>query len=213
MPYSNFSFIEITKKFGIALEERIGTFASRPEIEVDAFFKRYLTNNIPLAKAIGTEKAKSEMIVAPVLIEVRRILNNEISLFSGIEFNVDFEQGLTGFCDFIISLSPQQLYIESPAIALVEAKNDNLKAGLAQCMAEMIAAHIFNEREGQKMDSVYGIVTNGDSWQFLELRENKIYIDLQDYHVGQLEKLVGIIISLIQSFPNSPKVINTQEEN
>jgi hypothetical protein len=30
--------------------------------------------------------------------------------------------------------------VTSPVIALVEAKNDNLKQGFAQCIAEMIAA-------------------------------------------------------------------------
>jgi hypothetical protein len=109
------------------------------------FFLKYLQNNIPLAQAISTKKAKSEMIIAPVLIEVRRLLDNKISLFSGIDFNVDIEQGLNRFCDFLISLSSQQLYVKSPIVALVEAKNDNLKQGLAQCIAEMIAANKLNE--------------------------------------------------------------------
>jgi hypothetical protein len=53
--------------------------------------------------AIGTEKAKSELIISNVLLEVRKILNNKISCFSGVILDVDKEKGLSGFCDFIIS--------------------------------------------------------------------------------------------------------------
>ena len=90
---------------------------------------RYLNNNIPLAVAIGTEKAKSEMIIAPILIEMRRMLKNQISLFSGVKFNVNNTRGLNGFCDFLVSRSRQQSFIKSPVVAIVEAKNDNIKSG------------------------------------------------------------------------------------
>ena len=56
-----------------------------------------LARNIPLATAIGTEKAKSEMIVADVLVELREQLDLSISLFSGIDFNIDAESGLTRY--------------------------------------------------------------------------------------------------------------------
>jgi hypothetical protein len=165
---------------------------------LDPFFLQYLQNNIPLAQAISTEKAKSEMIIAPVLIEVRRLLDNQISLFSGIDFNVDIEKGLNGFCDFLISLSPQQLYVTSPVIALVEAKNDNLKQGLAQCMAEMIAAEKLNQSEGNNIKSIYGCVTNGNQWLFLQLTNNKVIVDLDEYYINQPEKIIGIFVNMIK---------------
>ena len=96
-----------------------------------------------LAVAIGTEKAKSEMIVANILIELREQFEHRISLFSGIDFSVDVESGLTGVCDFLVSLSPEQFYLEAPVIVLVEAKNADVKLGLGQCVAEMLAAQRF----------------------------------------------------------------------
>jgi len=95
---------------------------------------------MPLATAIGTEKAKSEMVVAGVLVELREKLEHRISLFSGIDFNVDAEADMTGGCDFVISLSPVQFSLEAPVIVLVEARNDNLEIGLGQCVAEMVAS-------------------------------------------------------------------------
>jgi hypothetical protein len=79
------------------------------------------------------------MIVAPTVLEVKRILNRQISVFSGTDFTVDSAIGLSGVCDFLISRSPEQFDIEAPAVVIVEAKRDNLNIGLGQCIAEMVA--------------------------------------------------------------------------
>ncbi|MFN6153026.1 MAG: hypothetical protein ACK4YK_00425, partial [Dolichospermum sp.] len=157
-------------------------------------------------QAISTEKAKSEMIIAPVLIEVRRLLDNKISLFSGIDFNVNIEQGLNGFCDFLIGLSSQQLYVTSPVIALVEAKNDNLKQGFAQCIAEMIAAAQLNQSEGNNVENIYGCVTNGNQWVFLQLTGNLVVVDLDEYYINQPEKIISVFVSLIKSESNRKQI-------
>ncbi|MFO0141370.1 MAG: hypothetical protein ACK513_08150 [Aphanizomenon sp.] len=206
MAYSDFTLDRITKIFGINIEERTNVFTAFDQLTVDAFFIKYLQNNIPLAQAISTEKAKSEMIIAPVLIEVRRLLNNKISLFSGIDFNVNIEQGLNGFCDFLISLSSQQLYVTSPVIALVEAKNDNLKQGFAQCIAEMIAAAQLNQSEGNNIKNIYGCVTNGNQWMFLQLTGNLVVVDLDEYYINQPEKIISVFVSLIKlELESNPK--------
>ena len=209
MAYSDFTLERITKIFGINIEERTNVFTAFDQLTVDAFFIKYLQNNIPLAQAISTEKAKSEMIIAPVLIEVRRLLDNKISLFSGIDFNVNIEQGLNGFCDFLIGLSSQQLYVTSPVIALVEAKNDNLKQGFAQCIAEMIAAAQLNQSEGNNIKNIYGCVTNGNQWVFLQLTGNLVVVDLDEYYINQPEKIISVFVSLIKSeLESNPKYIS-----
>ena len=198
MSYEEFNLEQINSDFGLTIEENVELFADIQEVQLDEFFLRYLHNNIPLAVAISTEKAKSEMILAPILIELRRMLNNQISLFSGIKFNVDSTRGLNGFCDFLISRSRQQSFIKSPVVAIVEAKNDNIKSGYAQCMAEMIAAKIFNKREDKEFESIFGVVTNGNQWKFLKLNQDEIYIDLNDYYIISPEKIMGILISMVK---------------
>ncbi|NEO55863.1 MAG: hypothetical protein F6K54_24005 [Okeania sp. SIO3B5] len=163
MVYSKFTLEELKQKFNITLTGSKGKFNNLPEVAPSKFLLEALEEYLPLAVAIGSEKARSELIVAPILVAIKKHLNQQISLFSGIEFNVDIELGLNGFCDFIISHSTQQFFIESPVIALVEAKNDNLKSGLAQCMAEMVAAQIFNQRHFSYQLSVI-------SYQFLWLK-------------------------------------------
>ena len=137
---------------------------------VSDFLTQTLTENIPLAVAISTEKARSELIIAAVLLEARRQVQRRVSLFSGVEFTVDPSQGLNGVYDFLFSLSQEQLTIEAPVVSVVEAKNDSLKSGLGQCMAEMVAASLFNKQKRRELPRVYGVVTTGSLWKFLQLQ-------------------------------------------
>ena len=198
MPYSQFRLEQIKSEFGITLSENFGLFAEIPEATYSQFLSETLDYNIPLALAINSEKSRSEMIVAPILIELRKQFDNQIGLFSGKDFTVDSLRGLNGFCDFLISKSPEQLIIEAPVIALVEAKNDNIESGLAQCMAEMIAAQLFNQQKGNEIKKVYGVVTTGSLWKFMQLEDQTISIDLNEYFVGNLGKILGILRSFIE---------------
>ncbi|MGD1703931.1 hypothetical protein [Dapis sp. BLCC M229] len=197
MPYSKFTLEEVLTNFNLNVVENFGEFNQLPEVSPSKFIQEALEYYLPLAVAIASEKARSEFIIAPILAEVKKISNNQISLFSGIEFNVNPELGLNGFCDFIISLSTQQIVLKAPVITLVEAKNDNLRNGLAQCMAEMVAAQIFNQDKGKEIPKIYGVVTTGTAWQFLELEAQTIIIDLEEYSVYNLPKILGILTSFV----------------
>jgi hypothetical protein len=198
MLYSQFRLEQIKSEFGVTLLEQFGLFAEIPEATYSSFLSETLEYNIPLALAINSEKSRSEMIVAPILIELRKQFDNRIGLFSGKDFTVDSLRGLNGFCDFLISKSPEQLIIEAPVIALVEAKNDNIESGLAQCMAEMIAALLFNQQKGNEIKKVYGVVTTGSLWKFMQLEDQTISLDLSEYFVGNLGKIIGILRSFIE---------------
>ncbi|MEG4918223.1 hypothetical protein [Microcoleus sp. B7-D4] len=199
MPYSQFTIEQIKSSFGIRLSEKVGIFANIPEASYSNFLSETLDYNIPLALAINSEKSRSELIVMPILIELRKQLSNQIGLFSGKDFTVDSQKGLNGFCDFLISKSPEQLIIEAPVITIVEAKNDNIETGLGQCMAEMIAAQLFNHQKGNEVQKVYGVITTGSLWKFMQLEDQTITIDLNEYFLGNVGKIVGILRSLIET--------------
>ncbi len=202
MPYSQFTIEEIKTNFGITISEKFGIFADIPEIEYSDFLGQSFQEYLPLALAINTEKARSELIVMPILVEMKRQLSEQISIFSGKDFSVDATQGLTGFCDFLISLSPEQLVIEAPVVTLVEAKNDNIQSVLGQCMAEMIAAQIFNKRKGKEISTIYGVVTTGTNWKFLILKGQIIEVDLNEYFISQLGKILGILRWCVMANPD-----------
>ncbi len=198
MAYSDFDLKKVKQKLGVNLIEKEHLFSSVEYFSISAYLKETLAENIPLARAINTEKARSELIIANILVELRKILEHKISLFSGVEFNVDKEKGLNGFCDFIISASTEQLMLSSPIVAVVEAKNENIIGGLGQCIAEMVAAKIFNEQENDpSVKKIYGVVTTGTTWKFLKMDGSDVYIDLDDYPIESPDKIIGILLQMV----------------
>jgi len=110
---------------------------------------------------------------------------------------VDRDRGLNRFCDFIVSKSPEQFFIKTPIIATVEAKNENIMGGLGQCVAEMVAAKIFNEREENNISTIYGVVTTGQIWKFLKLQGDVASIDVEDYYIKEPKKIIGILTEMV----------------
>lgn len=199
MAYSDFSLAKVSKTFDFKVLDRLNMFSDIPELESSSFLEETLLYTVPLAISSNTEKARSEMIIAPILIELRKQLNSEISFFSGIDFTIDAEKGLNGNCDFLISRSPELLIVTAPVVIIVEAKKENINGGLGQCVAEMLAARIFNEREGNQISTIYGAVTSGTNWRFLKLKDQVIEIDLTEYYLRDVNKILGILASVINS--------------
>lgn len=199
MSYSDFTLSQLESEFGLNIQERVEIFKDIKPFTPSHLLKEILEENIPLALEIDTEKVRSELIVAPIMVELRKCFNRQISFFSGVDFSVEKEKGLTGRCDFLISYSPKQLEIMAPVIALVEAKNDNIKSGIAQCIAEMLAAQIFNERKQNHIPCIYGVVTTGSNWKFLRLVEKRVDIAAGEHFIGDLEGLFGILLNMIET--------------
>ncbi|MBX9252560.1 hypothetical protein H1Q63_00900 [Desmonostoc muscorum CCALA 125] len=197
MSYSDFTLDKVRKTFDLIISDKFDIFASTQQIECPPLLAEILRENIPLALASNTEKSRSEMIIAPILIAIRKYLNNQISLFSGIDFTVDVAQGLNGNCDFVISRSPELLILNAPVVTIVEAKKENINAGLGQCVAEMLAAKLFNEREGNNIKTIYGTVTTGTNWKFLKLIGQVVEIDLGEHYISDIGKILGILSNIL----------------
>ncbi|MEB3192352.1 MAG: hypothetical protein VKL42_18575 [Snowella sp.] len=199
MSYSDFSLSSVKKFFQLNLIEKADLFANCSELQPSPLLSETLKENLPLALASNTEKSRSEMLIAPILIDLRRQCFNRIGIFSGVNFSVNPSQGLNGNCDFLISYSENLLLITAPIITLVEAKKEDLNGGLGQCIAEMIAAQYFNQREENEIKETYGVVTSGTIWKFMKLIDRDVWIDLTEYYLDNLPKILGI---LAQSIPN-----------
>lgn len=197
MAYSDFSLPGLINQFQLTIVEDGELFAEIEPATVPQSLTEMLSESAPLALAINTEKARSEMIIAPILIALRKLARHRISLFSGTDFTVAPEQGLTGFCDYIVSRARQQLFVTAPALIIFEAKNDNIKAGLAQCLAAMLAAQIFNARAGSEIEAIYGAVTTGSNWKFLRLTQQTIVIDQREYYLSELDAVLGVLLHIV----------------
>jgi hypothetical protein len=198
MAFRDFTFPQVQHDLGLSFRDA-DLYSGVPTVAIGTEFRDFLHDGVQLAHAIATEKAKSEFIIAPVLLECRRSVNSRLAIFSGVEWNVDKERGLNGVCDFILTKGPTQYILSAPFIAVVEAKNDSLANGLGQCIAAMVAAHVSNAREQIPINPVHGVVSTGSVWQFLQLRQQEVIFDQGEYYIENIPKIMGILHHIVQS--------------
>ncbi|NET07479.1 MAG: hypothetical protein F6K16_22805 [Symploca sp. SIO2B6] len=199
MSYSQFKTIAQAKvTFNLTIIEGSRFLPQTPPVAPSQTLCDYLRETLPIVATSGSEKARSKGIIYPVLVDVRRSLEYQVSLFSGEEFNVDESVGLNGVCDFLLTRSSEVLEIEAPAVVIVEAKKTELKLGFGQCIAEMVAAQRFNEAQGQPISTIYGSVSNGNQWQLLKLEGMSLFIDLAVYPLPPVENILGDLVWMAQ---------------
>jgi hypothetical protein len=196
MSYSEFTLADI-QRLGITIREVPNLFASLKATELPQDQTERLIRYLPLALSLNTEKARSELLIAPMLFELKLRYPERMSVFSGIEFSVDAAAGLTGRCDYIVSRSPLQLSLTSPVCVLVEAKAENIIAGIPQCLAEMVAAQRFNAKAGVPEQPIYGVVTSGVQWRFLRLNGLQADVDQVEYSIQSPSAIVRILEQII----------------
>jgi hypothetical protein len=191
--YSDFKTLEqAIAAFDLTIKNDYHLFAAIPPIEPSPGLVAHLANTVDLATTISTEKARSELIITPILLEIRALF--KVGYFSGNTFNVDESKSLTGVCDFLLTASSNQVVIDAPVVAIVEAKDNDIRSGLGQCAAEMFAAWIFNDRQGQSDRIIWGVVTTGTNWRFLRLQGgHNLEVDLSEYSISQLSQVLGIL--------------------
>ena len=194
MAYSRFTLSKVVENFQLTIIEGDRFLPDVPPISPSALLTDTLKETVPWAIAVSSEKARSEGIINPVLLEVRRQLRGKISVFSGEEFTVQPEVDLTGDVDFLISRSPEQLFIKVPAVVLVATKTQDLKQALGECVAEMVAAQRFNEQKRLSISTIYGVVTSGTVWRFLKLEQQVITIDLTNYSLPPVEQVLSFLV-------------------
>lgn len=192
MSYSDFKTLDqVNKELGIVIRGDNKLYIHVEPVHVTSWFQETMNMAYTKAIRINTESARQALIVDNVFMELQQHVT--MSFFIENAFNIDSSKGLTGNPDGIISKSENDLYITSPVVVLVEAKKSDLGGGLAQCVAEMEAARLFNERENHPISPVYGVVTDGVLWQFLSLKENTATIDSYLYNFDDGSKIIGIL--------------------
>ena len=192
MSYTDFSLETAEKTLGIE-SQPVELFPGLAPLAVPAWLHDALAGG--LALALVSEKARSEFIVAPILLTSRELSHNAFSIYSGQRLDVQPERGLMGECDFILAAAPPVPVLRAPIVTIVEAKKNDIEAGLGQCAAQMVAARLFNEREGHPFPLVFGCVTTGESWQFLRLDGSILGIDRTRYYIDN----VGLILAVWQA--------------
>jgi hypothetical protein len=138
------------------------------------------------------EKSRGEMFVYPTLQAVREQSQNRVMVFSGERFDVDASLDLVGDWDFMISSGSDIQDTIAPLAPVVQAKRQEIEAGVPQCIAQMYATRLFYEREGRTDFPPYGCVTNGEAWYFLKLEKRLTLLDSKRFYHADPGKLLGV---------------------
>ena len=135
---------------------------------------------------LTSEMSKREFMIAPILWELIRHIEAEIS----IEYPLKVNDKLSGTLDYFIR-SQQN-------IVIIEAKKSDLENGFTQLTAELIA---LDKWENQKNSNfLYGAVSVGEVWRFALLNRKKQLIikDLHTYRVPEdLKDIFSILLGIL----------------
>jgi hypothetical protein len=204
MAYTDFTLETAEAELGVTARPGV-LFAGLPPVPVPAWLEDLLARGMRLA--LVSEKARSEFIVAPILLAVRELSGERVAILSGQRLDVDPARRLLGECDFILALSDPVPRLRAPVLTVVEAKKNDIEAGLGQCVAQMVAAQVYNERSGQPLPAIYGCVTTGENWQFLRLAgtdvtigQGRLYID----NVGGILAALRACVQHAMAAPSQP---------
>jgi hypothetical protein len=195
MSFRDFDLYRAQQDFGLSLDTTKSLFAEIAPVLISESLANFWSDYQPLGLALITEKARSELLTAPMLAEVWKRSRREIAVLSGVDFSVEPEVGLNGTCDFLLCRSTNLYFVTAPVLVSVEAKRDSIPDGLGQCAAEMIAAQRFNRKQNQPINPIYGCVTTGSIWKFLRLTDRHLEIDLDEYSISQPERILGVLLN------------------
>lgn len=190
MPYSSFTFQKLRNELGIQ-DHTLRLFPEVKPISPDDFLVTTLATVEDLA--FFSEKSRSECIVLPILVAIWRLNNKRFSIYSGPDLDADSSKGLSGECDFVFSKGEQKIELDIPLFCMVEAKDQDLKRAIPQCIAQMEGARVFNEKRGNEIATIWGCATTGAEWLFMKLEKQVAYIDTKRYYLAKLDELLGVL--------------------
>ena len=199
MAYSDFSLQDVVTEFDL-VEDRTKLFDNVETLEMSEWLQETFAVSLDFALSTPSEKAKSEFIVAPILLELGKRNHGRFGVHSGKRLNVLPEKGLHGECDFIFTKGKITHTIQTPIFALVEGKKDDIEPGLGQCAAQMIGAKIFNQNKGNDIEIIFGCVTTGEAWQFLKLDHDTILLERNRYYLDNVGQILGMLQNIVDFY-------------
>ena len=195
MSYSDFTLELLRRTFSITARDG-NLFESIGHLEPPSWLRQAFVSGSGLP--FISEKARSEFIVAPILVACRELCKQKFQVFSGVRLDADSERGLKGECDFIIARSLSSYSFQSPLLLVLEAKKNYIEEGLGQCAAQMLGALIYNEKDHQPLPYLYGCVTTGEAWQFLKLEGDQLTIHPERFLLEDVGKILWLLVECLQ---------------
>ena len=143
-----------------------------------------------------SEYSRCENIIYPILREVYKTFTDKYTLWS--HKSITYDAKLNGTPDYLFSTKSElgKTVVGLPIVIVVEAKKNDFREGWGQCLAELIAVQKLNKAEELP---VYGIVTDGELWQFGKLVSDEFTKSKLRITITDLDKIFGTISFLLSS--------------
>jgi hypothetical protein len=194
MSFSEFKDIPLVQqKYDIQYQE--SNFITQNMFEVPKIFKQEFDFNLNNMDIFASEAARCEIIIFPILREIYKNYFEKFALW--VQKSISYDNELTGTPDYIVSKKSKygKIYLESPILAVVEAKKNDFEQGWGQCLAELVASQKLNNNTEQP---VYGIVTDGKVWEFGQL-DNKLFTkNIKIFTIDNLSELFAALDFIFQ---------------
>jgi hypothetical protein len=194
MAFSSYKIIgEVLKEFQVIYTE--ANFIVETAFNVSNYFREDLELVMREGVVDNSESAICENLIYPVIKEVWKQYLKNFILWS--HQALTFDNKLSGFPEYILAKKSHlgKVVFDKPYFILVEAKQDNFETGWAQCLAEMIAAQRLN---GELEIIVFGIVSNGERWQFGKLEKDVFTRNATFYSIQEIDKLFAAVNYVFQ---------------
>jgi len=191
MAFTDFkSIAQVQETYGVTYAE--ASFCDRVSLPVPEAFCRELAFNAQYIDVFSSEASRCEAVIYPVLREVYKAFADRATLWS--HRSLTYDSQLSGIPDYLVATrSPLgKTVLGQPIVLIVEAKQNNFAEGWGQCLAELIAA----QRLGAPQQ-VYGVVTDGEFWQFGQLEGDTFTKDTLRLTLSDLDRLFSTLGFLI----------------
>ena len=145
----------------------------------------------------ASEATLREVIIFPILRLAWKPFSPYLTLWGHKAISAD--DTLSGIPDYIIAKRSNlgSIVFDVPYVAVVEAKMDDFTGGWAQCALEMIAIQKINNQPDLP---VFGIVTNGELWQFAQLEKNLLTEYKQVFILENLNSLLSALTTMLEFY-------------
>ncbi|MEM8642060.1 MAG: hypothetical protein AAGG51_25095 [Cyanobacteria bacterium P01_G01_bin.54] len=193
MAFSDYKNLEqVQAEYQIKYREQ--TFLTAQGLDISGVFLQELTFNLENMDAFASEAARCELIIFPILREVYKQYHQTTSLWVQRPLHVD--QQLNGTPDYMLSQKSElgKTVLGLPILLLTEAKKNDFEQGWGQCLAELVAGDCLN----QNTRPIYGIVTDGKTWEFGYLEQQVFTKDSRVYTISEVERLLNVVNDLFR---------------
>lgn len=195
MAFSDFKKIsEVQEKFRIkySADDFVKVEASNPSEQ----FLQEFEFSMQHINILSSEASRCEAVIFPILREVYKGYANTFVLW--IKEPITYDDTLNGTPDYLISTKSELgiTVLGTPLIMLVEAKKNDFEQGWGQCLSELVAAQKINDNPSFP---VFGIVTDGTSWEFGKLAGDTFTRNRTNFTVANLPILFGAVDSIFKA--------------